>query len=321
MARVFIDGFESGGYDLWEERSGSPAVQAISSGMDGVYQLYLGYQGGHYVRKLLPPAAEYWVAFRWICMGGSSDYVFTFLDPDGTVLGCLKADTGVFTAVRGSSTLLASGTTSASGSTPFKLEIHYKPHATAGVFQVKVNGVMEIDFTGNTGTTANIGKIMLGWTSDFNGEGKWDNIIVDDAEWVGDTMIQARVVNGAGDSTQWTPSTGANYACVDEKPPSDTDYIRTNVADNVDLFAVAALGGSPETIKCVQVQARCKKEGAPPSQLKMAVKTGGTVYLSEDTGPKVGRYLSRYGIWPLNPSTGVAWLPSDSLQIGCKSVA
>jgi hypothetical protein len=321
MARVFIDGFESGSTDLWDEINGAPAVQAISSGMDGVYQLYCAYQGGHFLRKVLPPAAEYWVAFRYIYVGGSSDYAFTFLDPDGTVLGCIKTDTGVLTAVRGSSTLLASGATAMAAGTAYKVEVRYKPHATAGIFQVKVNGTLEIDYSGNTGTTTNIGKIMLGWTSDFLGEGKWDNIIVDDAEFPGDTMIQARVVNGAGDSTQWTPSTGANYACVDEKPPVDTDYNRGAAADYLDLFAVAALSGAPETIKCVQVQARCKKEGAPPAYLKLAVKTGGTVYLSGDVGAKTGRVMSRYGLWQLNPNTGVDWQPSDALQIGCKAVA
>jgi len=51
-----------------------------------------------------------------------------------------------------------------------------------------------------------------------------DNLIVDNAGWIGQTRIQGLAVSGAGTTTQFDPSTGSNYECVNEVPYSDTDY-------------------------------------------------------------------------------------------------
>jgi len=324
MARVFIDGFESGSYDLWSDAYGASIISA-PAGFDGAYCLELGNEYAR-ITKALAEAAEYWFAFRYKATHGYSDYLIKFLDASGTILGCVHGGAGRVQVRRGSGgyqgTLLATGPTVLLWEV-HRIEVHYKPHATAGIFQVKVDGVLEIDFTGNTGTTANIGQFQLGDSvAQFHCKGQWDNIIVDDAEWVGDSSIQARMPNGAGDSAQWTPSTGANYACVDEKPPSDTDYNKTNVADKLDTFAVPGLTGSPVQVKAVAVQARCLLEGVPtPTKLKMAVRTASTNYVGADLVPPIGMLFSRQTIWQNNPNTSNPWQPNDALEIGYKSVA
>jgi hypothetical protein len=320
MARVFIDGFESGSYDLYED-SYSATIIAATAGFDGAYCLELG-DSYACVVKNLPGAAEYYFAFRYQPTSGYSNFLIQFMDASSVILGALKGGAGRLTANRGTGTLLATSSTTLMYGIVHRIEVRYKPHATAGVFQVKINGVLEIDFTGNTGTTANIGRFMLGdWANQYNCKGRWDNIVVDDAEWVGDTMIQARMPNGAGNSAQWTPSTGANYACVDEKPPSDADHNKTNVADNLDTLAVAALTGSPGAIKAVAVQFRCKLEGSPPTKIKGVVRTASTDYLGAELSPPFVNAASRQAIWNTNPNTTNPWQPSDAIEIGYKAIA
>jgi hypothetical protein len=87
-----------------------------------------------------------------------------------------------------------------------------------------------------------------------------DDVIFDDSTWVGPSSIQGLVPTGAGATTQFDPSTGSNYACVDEVPASDTDYIYTNTANDVDTYACGNLTGTINSVKAVQVQARCMQE-------------------------------------------------------------
>ena len=112
----------------------------------------------------------------------------------------------------------------------------------------------------------------------------FDNVVIDDAAWPGKTNIQAiRPDRSRGNSTQWTPSAGANWDCVDEVPASDADNVVTNANDQVDLYAAGNLVGTIDSVVCVQVQARAVKEGvATPQNLALGVRTGATDYFSSD---------------------------------------
>ena len=61
---------------------------------------------------------------------------------------------------------MATGAIAVNVGTPVLIEVHYKPHNTEGVFQVKVGGILDIDFTGDTtdGATA-IDGIRVGGTA------------------------------------------------------------------------------------------------------------------------------------------------------------
>ena len=197
----------------------------------------------------------------------------------------------------------------------------------AGVFDVKVNGVSAIIFAGNTTpgpTTINRLQLgSLGWNSFSASGGYFDDVILDDAAWIGNTKIQGVAVNGAGGFAQFNPSTGANYQTVDEIPPSDTDYNETTIADKVDTFAHAALTGSPTSVKCVQVQARGKLIGSPtPVNLKLAINSGATLYLSPNNALNLA-VKAVSGLWATDPNTGLPWTVAgvNATEIGYKSAA
>jgi hypothetical protein len=95
------------------------------------------------------------------------------------------------------------------------------------------------------------------------------------------------------------------------------------VNDNLDVYAMANLTGNVAEVKCLQVQARSKKEGsATPQNLKLAVRTASTDYLSANNALQTS-YAELRNIWQLNPNTSAAWEVSDvnGLEAGIKSAA
>jgi len=327
MARVFIDGFESGGLDLWDTIGGEAAVNSSLSGRDGNYCLncYGSASAYKYLMKAIPSKSELYVAFLF--NPGNSGRIFSFYN-SGTKLGYISLSSisvGNIQAYKGPSTLLATGTAMITGSTWYLIEIHYIPATSGGVFQVKVNGISDISYSGNTtpGATT-IDGIMVGCDDSYWPPGYYDNVIVDDAAWIGNTKIQAIKPTSAGNSTQWGPSSGSNWDCVNEMPANDNDYVSTNSNDFLDLYTFSDLTGSIEEIKCVQVQARTVKNGAPtPQNLQLAVRSGGTNYFSSSNVVPYVNPKSLFNIWQLNPNTSAAWTVSEvnAAEFGMNAVA
>ena len=136
--------------------------------------------------------------------------------------------------------------------------------------------------------------------------------------------------NAAGDSTLWTPNTGANYAAVDEVVnDGDTTYVSNpSTSSKDDLYNIgtdALLDGA--TISQIELFVSAKNvlsgtSGSTPSDptLYRLVKTGGTVYAG--AGATIGSaYADGSYVWATNPNTSAAWTKSDidDLQVGIRS--
>lgn len=147
---------------------------------------------------------------------------------------------------------------------------------------------------------------------------------LDDSDWIGETFIQAVIPTNQGTTNDWDPSTGFNYQCVDEVPASDTDYIKTNALNEIDLFVCNDLTGDIANIYCVQVQARAVKVGDPiPQNLQLAVRSGGGNYFSGDKELSAVTPIPTFNPWSVNPATATSWTEStvNALEIGVKAVA
>lgn len=324
MARVFIDGFESRSADLWDSYNISSIVNDIP-GMDG-YSVWLN-AAYTFLSKDLPAADEYYVAFRYRPATTSVGNNLLYFMNGSSVLGHLRRQTSgsyYLEACRGSSTILATGSQSILANNTYLIEVRYKPHTSSGIFQVKVNGTMVIDYSGNTTDySLQINRIRISSESATSYNHYFDNIVVDNANWPGDTRIQVLTPSGAGNSTQWTPSAGNNYECVDELPYSDSDYNSTGGANNMDLFAFSNLSGYIDSVKCVQVQARALYEGSPiPTKLQLVVRSGGSNYFSSSKDVPNTSAKSLSAIWETDPATSAAWTESgvNNAEFGYKAV-
>jgi hypothetical protein len=231
-------------------------------------------------------------------------------------------------AYRGTTQITSSAGGVLSPNTVYLIEVYFKLGDTDGRWVVKADGVTILDFTGDTnpGLDADFDTIYFGGkTISTFYYGYIDDVRIDNANWIGDTVVLGIAPTGAGATTQWDPSAGANFACVDEVPPSDADYVSTNVNDEIDTYALGDLPVSPpiQSVKCVQVNARARKEGAStPQKIALVVRAGGTDYPSGDKVLTTS-FKGHANLWEQNPNTAAAWTESgvNGIEAGVKARA
>jgi hypothetical protein len=323
VGRVFIDGFETGDTQLWDYVIGTSVTAAVS-GMGGSYSLRTnGASTG--VQKDITADDEMYFAFKVRPTAGNAKPRLYLLNNTTSMLYVELYFPGEYITVKtGSGGTLATGTTAIYPGVTYLIEVYVKIADSGGRVVVKIDrNTTDIDFTGDTLTEGesqfNRFKIVMG-----DGDCYVDDVVLDDANWIGQTFIQPLVVTGAGNSTQWSPSSGSNYTCVDERPASDSDFVSTDSVDQLDLFTASDLAGDIEAIKCVQVVARAVQEGAPtPQNVQLAVRSGGSNYFSGDKAVPLTTPADLFHIWETDPDTASAWTESgvNALEIGVKSVA
>lgn len=327
MARLFIDGFETRGFDAWSVITGTPGTTITISasppaGMSGSYFLRLT-QGA--ARKNIAAKSALYIAFKFAWSGTSDRNIINFYN-GATLLGALQVEssTADLRTLWGTTEIAVTNAGNLIGATVKLIEIYYLPHLSAGSFVVKVDGTTVLNSTGvkTAPSTSNIDGVLFGNGSTFF-TGDYDDIVFDDADWIGNTKIQGIVPSGAGTTTQWDPSTGNNYACVDETPPSDTDYVSTNTTNEIDTYAMGDLAGAITSIKCVQIQARAAYEGAPtPTKIQLGCRSGGADYFATDISPG-STFAGITKLLETDPATEVAWTSDgvNAAEFGIKAVA
>lgn len=222
----------------------------------------------------------------------------------------------------GSRTLLGSGPTLIAD-TQYLIEVHLtQPHDTAGVFQVKLNGALIIDFEGDTLTpydsTLDYASVRLGKPPDYVGvaQGLYDDLAVNDAtgdrnnSWVGRGGIWPVYVTGAGDLAQFTPSAGANYECVDDVPPDDdTSYVSSDTEGHQDSYTITV----PEVsggVTAFTLWHYAKLDEAGAGNITQQLRKSSVDYDGDVKGLDTS-YAYKSHTWETNPATGEPWTLAD----------
>lgn len=217
----------------------------------------------------------------------------------------------------------------ASGAVPFYIntwnliEFHVKI-ADAGTIETKINGVADISYSGDTKPGASTTLNYTDYNLNPSGTSAGQRIFVDDytlatGGWIGDVRYDALVPTG-DITTQWTASAGSRYACIDEVPASDADYI--SVASNAqrELSDVTDFTGTNKTIVGVMHWLRGKKDPANSQQIKLVEKIGASENVTAALN-LTNAYLYYWTISPTKPGGG-AWADADvdGLGVGVDSV-
>lgn len=139
--------------------------------------------------------------------------------------------------------------------------------------------------------------------------------------FLGDLRVDVHLVNAAGDKSEWTPSAGANYQCVDEAVASETDYNESSDVGDIDLYNVEALkNAGAATIAGVAVWPMVLKTTEGSAVTKEVLKSGGTEYehATSDYPSVTSRYIPK--IHQVDPATSAAWTETNfnALQVGIK---
>ena len=130
-------------------------------------------------------------------------------------------------------------------------------------------------------------------------------------DFLGDCRIDALRPDGAGALTQWDPSAGANYECVDEAiNDGDTTYNSTNVVDEVDTFSFDDLTALGTAVMAVALTNVSRSDDSGIVSCKPVTRISGSNYLGDEVVENM-EYLFHQQIWELNPADSAAWEEAD----------
>jgi hypothetical protein len=339
MSRILIEGFEGQSMDCFTAYGSAPAFisTAAMSPMTPGYAIYFNSgAGGYWAEKTLAgPQSQLYLSMKFRVenmtpFGGYSTCVVLFRDSAYTVIGtlmmqyttrCLSFNVGSVT----DSGFEAVGTRRLEKSVAYLLEIYYKPLNSGGEFTVKLNGTTELTYTGDTTAgLEDVQTVYFGQSGNYRSMTVIDDLVLDDANWIGNSRVGILAPTAAGGETQWDPSAGSNYQCVDERPHSDADYISTNITNEVDTFATD-WSAPLDVVKSLQVTTRSGFSGNPTPQHQVPVlRLGGNDYPHATPYDHLDLSVKRFDrLWELNPADSQPFEFSDldALEIGIKAVA
>lgn len=331
MARLFWDGAEHPeGINLWT--SNSNITKVTSPIRSGLYAYRIPYNGTMY--KSFTGVSEGY--FRIGCrISGNYDINKSIRFRNGsTELITLGLD-----IINYNFRILVGGSVIATGSFKYNidswycLEFRIKIADTGGIVQLKVDGKLDIDYSGDTqpGAATTIDNLSL--NSNYNQSTAEAYVYIDDVaindtsgtvdnSWCGEGRIEYKASNAAGDATQLTPSAGNNFECVDETTTDgDGTYVEGSTVDNRDLYNLAASGlAAGSTINRVMAVASARDTVANGGKVALGIKTNNTEYFGSDI-VLATTYTPIQGTEHLvNPNTGVAFTIAeiDAMQVGVK---
>lgn len=281
----FIEGFEhglpvqGGGQlpGLWDASDTGDNYAYSSVKKTGNYS---GHLDGR-LTKIIPATSSKLVKFSFWNNGSTGQYPCRFKNGTTELLGIYINSSGYIEIwYYGTTKIGNTGTQHINPNEWTDIEIYYYMADSGGRFDVRVKGILDITFTGDTKLTSDttFDRILIG------GAGLYDDIIIADGadgDVIGDLRVVPLAVTGAGYSTQWTPDSGSNYARINEVPPVDTSYVTVNANDQIDSYAIGSIPGGFASPQAIQISARLQKEGAPtPQNIQIGVRDSGANYMS-----------------------------------------
>jgi len=201
---------------------------------------------------------------------------------------------------------------------------------TGGSVELRVNGVEVLKVTGiDTRAGAHDYHDGIRLTGDSSMIVTLDDwYVVDGSGSVNNTFLGNKRVatifpNAAGDSAQFTPSAGANYAAVDESVCDDDDsYVQDSTAGHVDLYNYEALPAGFTGISGLMVTTDVRVTDATSFSLKTPCKSGSTTSEGDSQSAGGTSYGSKVRVIEQNPATNAAWTESgiNAAQFGIQTV-
>lgn len=308
MARIFMTGFEAGSLDVCNWVHNNQDLNTVTV-RTGTYSVRVNGTGGIGNTLTGRPAEIFLRIPHYYSNAGFYTAVFLSLydrDGDNQLTFMYNKGTHVVEVRRGDEggTLLATGSIPCPKGSWYCHEIHVVIDNDAGEVETKVDGVSDIDIdsqdTQNT-SYAEIAKFLLGLDeNDRSAWGYYDDIAINDPtgsdnnSWIGRGGIYGLFPEGAGAHTDLAPSAGANWQCVDEKPPNDdTDYVASDQVGDVDTYELADLVPTEGGITAVQWITRAKLAEAGAGNFQRVLRHDGVDYNGSDLAVDISyRYFT-----------------------------
>jgi len=328
MARIFQTGFETGIEPTVDFGSGWGT--ATSSGTRGAWSAYcLGHSTQVCSYAFTASAGEIYFGIGLSHGTVPNDNIIAFRSPNAVTNVYLFFDsTQHVQARRGDDTVLGTSSfTYPVTSTWYYLTGHIVISDSVGVVSLSKDGVNGLSLTSQdtrNDAGANGDKVDRIQLKPYNSP--MDDIWVNDTTGSqntadsGDVRISAYIPNDVGDVTGMTPTSGANWSNVDERPPNDaTDLVAASGTSLYDLYNIPNTVGVA-TVQAVTLWLRAQKSDAGAKNVAHVIKSGSTENVGSDV--PLSTSWTYYGkLYNVDPTDSAAWTPSkiNSLQIGQKA--
>jgi hypothetical protein len=198
----------------------------------------------------------------------------------------------------------------------YEVHILCSTNPAVGKIQIKFDGTLVLDFTGNTGT-AGVTIAQFAFTTGYGGSGAEDDIAVNDTvgavdnSWCGDGGVLAALVpmTGAATYSDLIASTGNAWACVDEIPANSTDYVYESTVNKKSTYIMVDLVGLPSgaSIPRVWVELDALETSAAGDKIATFLRSGATDAQGADQSLTIAyaRYISAEYL--TDPQDAAAW--------------
>jgi hypothetical protein len=214
------------------------------------------------------------------------------------------------------------------------IEVKFKPHDTAGLMEVRINGALLMSFAGNTQWAADPLVDSINLYQGFSPYGGYTNYVADmyclDTtgpaplnDYLGDCRVDCLLPNGDTSTAEFTPSAGtAHFSLVNETPPDDDgSTVSSATAGARDLYQLSNMVLDPHVtpihIFGVSTSVRSRKDNVGTRTLRPIIKSGSTQANGAAFAPGLN-YGSTSSVFPTDPDTGAEWTKAgiDALQTG-----
>ena len=325
MTRIFTEGFELKDNVFFSTSAGSVSTTYKRSGAASWLV------NNNTAKKTIDSASEIFIRFGFFRSNVNTTYLFKWYK-DATELGSIRFSSvnGKINIYTGTGTLVDVGDLTIVHDTWYLLEAHIIISDTVGVIEIRIDGVADATFSGDTKPGADTVINTLGYST--TQDVYYDDLAYNDTagavdnSWCGDGHVIALTPNANGDLSQLVGSdtnSTDNYLLVDDFPhDEDTTYVEGSTVDEKDLYNLTACGLSDVTIYRVWGESRTKDTVAAGGLVAIVLKTNSTEYPSSDIAVLASYTKQILGtVHLVNPNTAVAWSIADldALQVGVKT--
>jgi len=288
--------------------------------------------GGTIRRTFAANPTEIYMGFAYYTdVNERTDRPILLLSDTGIQLYHYTGDT--LRVTRGGTQLAISSAGMLSKSVWHYIEVHLKPLNTGGVCQVKLDGFLICDFSGDTTDNNQYLSGIVFQAKDIHSNGYvsvlLDDIVVNDTagsannSWPGQVRLLPIHPAAAGDSSQWSRTgvnLGNNIGQTRHSARGIFAVLQTDTAENTDLY-IADVPDLPAdaTITNVIVAAVARKPSGAGG-IALLCKGGSTTQEGANQALAAG-YKLYSEAFPVNPADSAAWEESDltGMQIGIRA--
>jgi len=327
MTRIFTDGGEMGDTLFWD----TPSLSLLTSGQRSGDYCYRYAGASTYSTKYFSPLSELYFRMGFYHTNFNNEQRLLKFRYDSTVIITVRQNQTTFKLniySGDSNVLLGESTNIYTLSTWALFEIYLKiDDSPNGKAIVKMNGITEMDFTGDTKYSS--GSII---NNIYMNGGYFDAILriddlalndtngVEDNSWCDDGHVIKLTPSGSGTHNNWlnsgSVSGSANYLYVDDFPANTTDYVYTSPSSTglQTQFALSDFNVPGANITRIFSEARVTKTSGTDYGIKLGqLALGGTDVVSGSRAIQgVETFVRIVGDEAkLNPVSGSAWTADD----------